>query len=71
VESNPGPSARHRGDIILGCINICSAVRRAALAHSTIDEHELDMVVLKETWIEVDDAYAAVRNDIAPTGYSV
>ena len=35
-----------------------------------IDEYKLDMVALQETWIEADDA-VAVRNDLAPTGYSV
>jgi hypothetical protein len=35
-----------------------------------IDEYKLDMVALQETGIEADDA-AAVRNGVAPTGYSV
>ena len=63
VEPNPRPSACHRGDVIFGSINICSAVRRAALVNSMIDEYKLDMVALQKTWIEADDA-AVVRNGV-------
>ena len=70
VECNPGPSVRHCGDVTLGCMNICSCVRRAALVHTTIADYKLDIMALQETWIEADDP-AAVRQDIAPSGYNV
>jgi len=39
VELNPGPAVQHRGDVTFGCINIHSAVNRAALVHTAIADH--------------------------------
>jgi exonuclease III len=69
LEVNPGPPAVHRGDIKFGSLNVHSAVHRAALVHSTIADHNLDLLVLQETWINSDDS-AAIQHDIAPDGYN-
>ena len=61
---------QHRGDVTFGCINIHSAVNRAALVHTVIADHRLDMLALQETWITMDDP-DAIRNDISAAWYSV
>jgi len=73
VESNPGPAANCRssaGYMILGLLNVCSAVRKAALIHDVMAEHHLDILAMTETWIS-SDAPNAVKFDVAPSGYSV
>ena len=65
VESNPGP-----GSLKFGCLNIQSAVRKAALIHDIIDENKLDILILNETWI-VDEDPPAIKLDVAPPGYCV
>jgi len=73
VESNPGPAANCRssaGYMTLLLLNVCSAVRKAALIHDVIAEHHLDILAMTETWIS-SDALNAVKFDVTPSGYSV
>ena len=51
-------------------MNARSAVKKAALIHDVIEEHNLDLVFVEETWIP-SDAPDAIKLDIAPTGYRV
>lgn len=71
VERNPGPvTAGRRGDIVFGSFNIHSAVNRAALLHTIIADHNIDLLALQETWFDVTDPNA-VQADVAPAGYGV
>jgi len=64
VERHPGPTV---GDnITFSCLNIHCAVLRAALVHTTIADHHLDLRMLQETWINHDDS-AATQKDLART----
>ena len=65
VEPNPGP-----GRLNFGCLNIRSAVHKAALVHDLIDENNLDVLALSETWV-VDEDPPAIKSDIAPPGYGI
>jgi len=75
VERNPGPeSFSTRSDplersIKVGCFNCCSAARKTALLHDLIDDENLDLLLLSETW-HTSDTPTAVLNDIAPSGYA-
>ena len=55
---------------MFGCFNVRSAVDRAALVHTTIADHGLDVLALQETWFNDDDPVAKL-NAIAPDGFSV
>ena len=55
---------------MFGCFNVRSAVDRAALVHTTIADHGLDVLALQETWFSDDDP-AAKLNAIAPDGFKV
>jgi hypothetical protein len=65
VEPNPGPSS-----VKIGCLNIRSAVHKAALLYDVISDNNMDIVALTETWI-ASDAPNAVKCDLAPLGFSV
>ncbi|HSN24539.1 MAG TPA: endonuclease/exonuclease/phosphatase family protein, partial [Methylomicrobium sp.] len=65
VESNPGPSA-----VRFGTLNAGSAVRKGSLIDDIIHDNRLDVLAVCESWIR-EDAPDAVKNDIAPPGYSV
>jgi len=60
----------HHGDVSFGCLNVHSAVHRASLVHTTIADHDLDLLMLQETWLNSDDP-AATQMDIAPDGFDV
>ena len=64
VEVNPGPT------VTMGSLNIRSGVNKAALLHSLIAEHRLELVALTETWAGIDDP-PAILQDFAPSGYRV
>jgi len=71
VESNPGPAGNchsSAGYMSLGLLDVCSAVRKAALIHDVIAEHHLDILAMTETWIS-SDAPNAVKFDVALPGY--
>ena len=74
VQLNPGPtiSARStpRDALSLGVLNVRSARRKAALIHDVIDDHRLDALALRKTWIP-SDAPDAVKLDVCPPGYQV
>ena len=83
VELNPGPAnntrrfisrkqkvPRNSNKINFGCMNVRSAVRKAALIHDVIRDHKLDLVFLTETWIS-SDAPDAIKMDVALKGYRV
>ena len=55
--------------IKFGVLNTRSAVHKAALIHSTINDTCLDMFAITETWIK-SDAPEAIKADIAPQGFS-
>ena len=65
VEPNPGPNRLN-----FGCLNIRSAVHKSALVHDLIDENNLDVLALSETWVVEDDP-PAIKLDIAPPGYGI
>ena len=73
VESNPRLAANCRSSAdyaTLGLLNVCSAVRMAALIHDVMAEHHLNILAMTETWIS-SDAPNAIKFDVAPSGYSV
>jgi Reverse transcriptase (RNA-dependent DNA polymerase) len=73
VEQNPGPPAvpsLSRTVLNVGCLNAYSAVNKMALLHNAIDECELDMLAITETWIKQSHP-AAIKQDLAPPGYTV
>jgi len=59
-----------RSPLICGLLNIRPAVQKAALMHDMIDNKNLDLLVLTETWID-SKAPPAIKKDIAPEGYVV
>ena len=69
LQPNPGPPMHH-GDVSFGCLNVHSAVHRASLVYTTIADHDLDLLMLQETWLNSDDP-AATQMDIAPDGFDV
>ena len=75
IQVNPGPPAPRNTKIStriplkLGVFNIRSAVNKAAPLHVLIEDFDLDVIALTETWIS-SDAPPAIMNDIAPPGYS-
>ena len=69
IELNPGPSSSTLHPRI-GSLNICSAVHKAAPIHDVINDQNLAILALNETWMRDDDPLA-ILNDTAPEGYSV
>jgi len=83
VELNLGPPAASMSDVMrlgvlnvwsdvmrLGILNVWSAVNKAAQVHDIIDSHNLDLLVLTETWFN-GRLPPAVTDDVAPAGYAV
>jgi len=76
IESNPGPARKaslpgnRLNSVTLGCYNIQSANRKAALIHDLINDFHIDILALTETWIK-PDAPPSIKRDIAPTGFHV
>ena len=62
---------RHReNNIRLGLLNTRSAVNKAALLHDSINDNNLDILALTETWIS-SDLPNCIKLDVAPPGFSV
>lgn len=73
VESNPGPSGntgRSGGSLRLGFLNVRSASNKSAVIHDLIESERLDVLALCETWFQ-QTTPVAIKNDIAPPGFSV
>ena len=75
IEVNPGPESPSQSFgssqfINFGVLNIRSVVHKAPSLHDIINYFQLDVIALTETWID-DDAPPAIKNDVAPDGYSV
>jgi len=74
VESNPGPavgvSKPKIKSLNFGLLNINSALHKAANIHDIIDEYSLDCLALTETRLQAD-LPSAIKDDIAPGGFSV
>ena len=51
VKVNPGPTSNFR----LGVLNTQSIVNKAPLLHSLMDDNEISILALTETWIRSDD----------------
>lgn len=66
IELNPGPT----DNIRFGCLNICSALKKAASIHNLIADFSLDILALSETRIQ-QNTHKAIKNDIAPEGFAV
>ena len=64
VESNPGPAI-----IRFGSLNARSAVHKAALIEDLINDNQLDILAVCESWI-AEDAPDAIKKDIAPLNHS-
>ena len=76
IEPNPGSPSRTTSNkaklptfINFGCLNVRSAVRKATSIYDIIEDFSLDIFALQENWISAD-APPAIKNDIAPAGYS-
>ena len=59
------------GPLLFATLNVRSAVNKAAEIHDLISSYNLDLLLLCETWIPSDAPSPAVKQDIAPNGYSV
>ena len=71
VEQNPGPSAlTHRNNIIFGSLNVHTAENKILLIHQIIDDHNLDILAMNETWLR-ENTPVTIKRDLAPPGYSV
>ena len=66
VEVNPGPTSNFR----LGMLNTRSIVNKAPLLHSLMDDNEISILALTETWIRSDDP-PVIKNGPAPPGYRI
>ena len=66
VEVNPGPTSNFR----LGVLNTRSIVNKAPLLHSLMDDNEISILALTETWIRSDDP-PVIKNGPAPPGYRI
>lgn len=69
VESNPGPIYR-TNSIEFAALNTNSARNKASLLHDLITDYNLDFLAVTETRLRDDDP-SAIKDDIAPEGYSV
>ena len=69
-DGGKGVAAGGKEQLSVGVLNIRSAVNKAALIHDTIISERLNILVLTETNIPFD-APPAVKDDIAPDGFSV
>jgi len=68
IELNPGP---HSIDTLkLGSLNIRSITRKSALIHDIINDQNLDILALQETWVK-STTPPAIKLDIAPPGFDV
>ena len=65
IESNPGPST-----VRFGSLNAGGANKKGALLDDTIRDNRLDVLAICESSIS-DEAPSAIRNDIAPSNFSV
>jgi len=75
IEQNPGPARQHTSRrpqtaLKMRLLNARSAVNKAAQIHSVIDDSDLDILILTETWI-ARNAPRAIKEDIAPDGYKI
>jgi exonuclease III len=71
IEEDPGPTTTTTlSGLRCGVLNVRSAVNKAASIHDVISSSRLDILALTETHIPAD-APAAIRNDVAPHGFSV
>ena len=52
------------------CLNIRSAVNKAALIHDVIKDNNIDIITLQETWMYANHP-SAILDDIAPDGFDV
>ena len=66
VEVNPGPTSMFR----LGVLNTRSIVNKAPLLHSLLDDNEISILALTESWIRSDDP-PVIKNGPAPPGYRI
>ena len=66
VEVNPGPTSNFR----LGVLSTRSIVNKASLLHSLMDDNEISILALTETWIRSDDP-PVIKNGPAPPGYRI
>ena len=69
IESNPGPQLPN-DCISLGSFNIRSVKSKAALLHDLIQDNNIDILALQETWLP-PDSHPAIKLDIAPPGFVV
>ena len=67
-ESNPGPANTYA--IRFGSLNARSAVHKGAIIDDLIRDNQLDVLAVCEAGIR-DDAHDAIKNDIAPSDFSV
>ena len=70
IEPNPGPGVGRLASVRCGFLNVQSAVHKSAVIHDTIQDFNLDVLSLNETWIVHDDP-DAIKLDPAPEGFSI
>ena len=68
IELNPGPSAVN--SLNFAVVNARSAVQKAAVIHSVIEELQLDCLALTETWIKSSHP-DTIKRDLAPPEFTV
>ena len=62
VQLNPGP-------LHFGSLNCCSVAPKIALIHDLINDHNLDLLFLSETWF-TSETPQSVLLDVAPSDYA-
>jgi len=72
VEINPGPvtPVNTVNELSFGCLNARSARNKAALIHDLINDSQLDILTLTETWFRPDDP-PSITDDAAPDGFTI
>ena len=55
--------------LVFGCINLQSLCNKSALFSHTIEEEQIDVCALTETWLKRDDK--VIRNCATPVGYTL
>ena len=74
IEANPGPPVTafntSQYELRVGSINVYSAVNKIECVLNAIDEEQLDILTVTESFIR-ENHPTAIKNDPAPPGYTI